>query len=611
MYPGDTFSIEIEFSLTHSGAGNENHFCFYFKNNEFVGNATWASLTTSMGDTYTKDADGTTLCPAVTGYSYEVLYSMTAPTLGDFGADDQFTINVTIGNPAAGDYLMGVKQYNDADTDGTPATLENTVSQWLEIKASPSKVYVSDLSTCGGYAPCYHSLSAAIDALGTTGTEVVIIGTLTADGGGATVPSSGNGSAITSISGDSTPKLKAPSGCTGAPLTINKSGVTISDFTIDGSSCSGGKGLVIIAAGATVDNMTVQDFSSGTGIEFSGSGAGTVKNCVGSIENNSIGVDIQSTAGAVSVGTGPTDGNTFSGNTIGIKVNDTSAVIKGNTISGGTTGIQLLVVPSTLPLGNSVTGASGYQIDCAGGAGAAFNYLGSSSPSGGSNCSDVNDQLGAAIQGWADSNSYGSVSVIAGSNQSVFQLADDPYNVGSGGEGDLTAFYAVRTDGTPAVTHSGGMTQTKMLMAGTGCFPMSNRCWDSATDEIPRAQTGKGYYAIGSVDPNAVTLANITASSANTWLAVGLVVSLSALAMGALFVLRKRRALCSRRFIAVIYRTRITRIISIIRGISSRPCSFLPRISRINTKKREKLVKLCAVWAGIAHQFVADLCCAP
>ena len=48
-----------------------------------------------------------------------------------------------------------------------------------------------------------------------------------------------------------------------------------------------------------------------------------------------------------------------------------------------------------------------------------------------------------------------------------------------------------------------------------------------------------GVYFTGT-GPNAVTLTNITARSANTWLPVGLVVGLSVLALGALFVLRKR-----------------------------------------------------------------------
>jgi len=51
-----------------------------------------------------------------------------------------------------------------------------------------------------------------------------------------------------------------------------------------------------------------------------------------------------------------------------------------------------------------------------------------------------------------------------------------------------------------------------------------------------------GPYFTGT-GPNAVTLTNITARSANTWLPVGLVAGLSVLALGALFVLRKRRAL--------------------------------------------------------------------
>jgi len=240
---------------------------------------------------------------------------------------------------------------------------------------APTTIYASDQSDCGGYGDpgtsCFQSLQQAISATTATAKEVVIIGTLTADATGATIGSNH----VTTIRGDSTPILNAASGCT-AVITDAK-GITFRDFTIDGTNCTGGTGIKSTASGGTtVDNMTVQDFSSGTGIEFSGSATGIVKNCKNSIDNNGIGVDIQSGTGTVTVGVaGEVGNNTFTGNTIGIKVSDANAVIKGNTISGGTTGIQLLVTPSTLPLGNSVTGASGYQIDCASGNGAAFNYL--------------------------------------------------------------------------------------------------------------------------------------------------------------------------------------------------------------------------------------------
>ena len=65
----------------------------------------------------------------------------------------------------------------------------------------------------------------------------------------------------------------------------------------------------------------------------------------------------------------------------------------------------------------------------------------------------------------------------------------------------------------------------------------------------PNIGSGIGGSDEGSLDagvfwsdtgPNAVTLTNITARSANTWLPVGLVAGLSVLAMGALFTLRKR-----------------------------------------------------------------------
>lgn len=67
---------------------------------------------------------------------------------------------------------------------------------------------------------------------------------------------------------------------------------------------------------------------------------------------------------------------------------------------------------------------------------------------------------------------------------------------------------------------------------------------DRANSGTPPADPtlNTGVYLTGT-GPNAVTLTNITARSANTWLPVGLVVGFSVLALGALFVLRKRRAL--------------------------------------------------------------------
>ena len=69
--------------------------------------------------------------------------------------------------------------------------------------------------------------------------------------------------------------------------------------------------------------------------------------------------------------------------------------------------------------------------------------------------------------------------------------------------------------------------------AAKGIYPS----FDSTSGTL---DTGPYFAGTG---PNAVTLTNITARSANTWLPVGLVAGLSVLALGALFALRKRRAL--------------------------------------------------------------------
>ena len=232
--------------------------------------------------------------------------------------------------------------------------------------------------------------------------------------------------------------------------------------------------------------------------------------------------------------------------------NGANASIKGNTISGGATGIYLEDVPAAL-FGNSVTGASGHQIECAGGAfaGAGFNYLGGNSPASGSNCTDVSDQLGAQISSWTEGAANGDVSISGASGTTaIFQLTDDPYSYGAG-MSDLAGFYAVMsTAGDGAVTHAGsGGNQAKMHMAATGCSPMTGDCWETASDGgaaraiSARPQDGEGYYARGNVDPTAVTFSGAqTNSPAQNMLLITFAAILAAGAT-ALFVFKRSQLL--------------------------------------------------------------------
>jgi hypothetical protein len=260
-----------------------------------------------------------------------------------------------------------------------------------------------------------------------------------------------------------------------------------------------------------------------------------------SFKNNGTGVNY--TGGTAVIGGISGKGNTFTDNsTAGISAG-AGATIKDNTISGGTNGIALTSAPTAIHA-NTVSGASGNQINCSGAfGGAGFNYIGGNYGGGGSNCIDAEDQLGSPIVAWTDGTSLGSCT--AGTAGPIFDLGNNsPFGL-TPPLGRDSKYYAT-TSGAGNVTVTGGTTQFKMHMNGdndTGseaCNPMTKECWESSSNG--RGQSSDGYYFSGSQDPTAIVFTSVSASS-NSWLAVGLVVSLSVLALGALFVLRKRRAL--------------------------------------------------------------------
>ncbi len=437
----------------------------------------------------------------------------------------------------------------------------NAVTYELELLAVPTTVYVSDSPTCLGLGTADHSCFQALDegeaAADAAGSDtLVVVGDLTVD---ATSETAVIDADLTAIRGTSSGRILA-SNCTAETLiNVTKNDVTISDLIIDGSACSGAAtGIATNGTNVNLDGVTVQDFSSGTGVSYSGTGTGAITDSTFSGSETAIS---DSSAAIVSIGTSDADGNVLSNNAVGIASNG-DASIKGNTISGGTIGVDLAAAASAI-FGNSVTGASGNQIDCNGGgfAGAGFNYLGGISPTSGSNCTDVNNQLGAEISSWVEGTNNGDVSVSGSSGVvAIFQLADDPYTYGQG-MSDLAGFYAVMDTGeNGTVAHAGsGGNQAKMFMAATGCSPMTGSCWQSLNDALvipinsenclvevdvcdesetsgdvigdravtSRPQTGSGYYALGNADPAAVTLAQTQAQTGHSvlfliWFAMGL-----------------------------------------------------------------------------------------
>jgi parallel beta-helix repeat protein len=453
----------------------------------------------------------------------------------------------------------------------------------LDVLAAATTRYVANSSgVCGGYTPCDIGPNGLRDALlDATATTVVILGNYQAGPqsnpvlNGETLQ--GQGGAILGF--DST-------ACTAAAfLTVSGNG-TIQDLIVDGT-CSGGgnksSGIYLNAGGSTliVQDVTIRDFggagnsglyvnagtlnntgvtysnntvgvtvaggtatlsgdtftNNGTGIAISGGAASVTSSSFSG--NTSYGVD--HTAGTANIGTTPTNGNTLSvpAGATGIRSVGTNATIKDNTISNGSYGIYLNGATASGGIyANTVSGASTYQIGCSGAfVGAGFNYIGGVIAPGGddSNCSDRTDQLGSPIVQWTDGTSLGTCSVSGFGP--IFNLGNQaPYGLAPPLGRD--SFYYATTGSASNVSVTGGSTQFKMLMAYTGCNPMTATCWEAAPG---RTQSNDGYYFSGSQDPTAITLANVTIESPRLWVPVALAVVVLAGVSGALLLLRGRR----------------------------------------------------------------------
>jgi hypothetical protein len=447
----------------------------------------------------------------------------------------------------------------------------------ITVSAPATTRYVANNGTqCQGYTPCDTGTGGLATALANgTADTIIVLGVYSADANsGPTL----TGSDTLQGQGGASVNLTNCSG--GTFLTVSGAG-TIQDLTFDGTCSSGTDptiGISVTVAGATIQDVTVQDFAN-TGVSVSGSltndsvtydnngtgasvtagsgtfdsdtftdnttgvavsgGAITVTNSV--FDGNTTGVS--HAGGSAAIGTAPGDGNTLTDNTIGIL--SAGGSIKDNTISGGTTGISLTATSSNV-YANTVTGASGNQIECGGSfAGAGFNYIGGNYNGSGTNCNDGTDQLGSEIVAWTDGNSLNECSLPTGDGP-IFDLGNiSPYGLTPPQARD-SKYYAT-TASANTVTITVGTTLFKMNMdrmndLGTldVCNPMTTECWESAPD---RAQTGDGYYFGGSQDPTALTLANVTAESPNLWLPVALAAVVLAGIGSAALLLRRRRAM--------------------------------------------------------------------
>jgi parallel beta-helix repeat protein len=450
----------------------------------------------------------------------------------------------------------------------------------ITVNAAATTRYVANNSTqCQGYTPCDTGTGGLAAALGdATATDIVVLGAYNADPSTSHILAGGD-----DLRGEGGASIHINGACQSANafLRVTGSGSTISDLTFDGTCASSNPtaGISVEAASTTIQDVTVKDFAN-VGVLVSGSGGLT--NDGVTYDNNGTGASVPSgtatfdndtftdntTGVAVNGGTATVTNSSFDGNTTGVNhtsgtanigttdgdgnafdvpaggtgissVGGAGGAIQDNTITGGSYGIYLTAAGTNV-YANTVSDATTQQIACGlggGFAGAGFNYIGGNIGGGGTNCSDGTDQLGSPIVAWTDSALTLNECTIAGSGP-IFDLGNSaPYGYAPP-LGRDSRYYAT-TSGATGVTISGsGGNQFKMLMAGTGCNPMTYACWE---DSSTRAQSGAGYYFYGTQDPTALTLANVTTESPNVWLPVVMAVVVLAGVGGALLLLRRRQ----------------------------------------------------------------------
>lgn len=545
VYYGDSTIISVDYDTANYGTNYDNVLCFYFDDNGWATTSVWPANGTgsrSGTNSYTRAAApglSGVECdpPSVYGRTYVAEYLYTDVVFGVKLFGETVTFNLTVPNsagPATGVYTFDLVQEegaSDCGDAGTPAcTVSDGASANLTLNPTPNTVYVSNTAGCGGNTPCYtgaDALQDAFDAVATNGT-VNIYGTWSQGGANSAALNSTDNKNVT-LTGFNSPRIENGSGtCSGAMIDNQGAGtLTVKSLTIDGTCGSGSRSAGILNSGTGTTNVTD---NTNTIRDFTGSG--------------NTGVDV--TGGTMVVA-----GNTFANNYVAMKQ------------SGGTLYAFANNVTSNTGANAAVSTGGGSNVKC--------NYWGEATISGFG--TDYNERLGSTVNNYTEGSGalfLGAASLAAATsgNQVLINLGRDtsnpPFNNGTtGGLGALVSdFYAACLSqsgtGIGAITVSGdsvtpGSTGFRLyqITDAADCSPSDNTaCWDHTGDSCSTAgcsvtdsAASENHFVIGNeVDPTAIVFTSVSASS-NSWLAVGLVVSLSALALGALFVLRKRRAL--------------------------------------------------------------------
>ncbi len=529
---GESVTFTFEFDVPNTDSANT--ICIYYDDGNYETTMTDlnSQVTSDLGDSYTlevPDSTGTnqptTSCPAVSGY-YVVGYTVSNPHSFSSGGD---SISTSFTVPSgAGTETFTSQQYNPG-TD----TLVDTLNATLTIDPTPSTVYVSNDSTCGGNSPCYSggdALQSAFDAVASGGT-VNIYGAWSQGGGNSAQLT---GSKNVTLTGFNSPRIENGGGtCSGAMIDNQGSGtLTVQGLTIDGTCGSGSRSAGILNSGTGQTN--VMD-NANTIRDFTGSGNAGVK---------------------VSNGTMIVAGNTFVNNYAAMEASD----------SGTLYAFANNVTSNTGSDAASFAGSGSFNVKC--------NYWGGATISGFG--SDYDERLGSPVNSYVEGTGalglgQASLTDPDTNNRVLINMGRDtdnpPFNNGTtSGLGALVSdFYAACTSRDSSNVGQITVTGDNVTPGSNGfrlyeiqdvadCSPADNTaCWDyaggSPGDGATCSSTGcsvtdqtasEGHFIVGNeVDPTAITFTAISASS-NPWLSVGLVVTVSVLALGALVVLRKR-----------------------------------------------------------------------
>ncbi len=516
-YVGDTVTFTIDFSVATADIAAENTFCLYFVDVDYSTPLNGVNnLVSTLGDTYVQSdttgpnaTNGT--CPAVAG-QYVTRWSITDP-IDDAEFGDTISFSFAVPTGAANESFRLRQRNATVQVSGSNKT--------LTINSIGSTVYVAnDATSCGSNSPCLtgpSALNTALDSVASPGDVFVLGDYLMTPGTSAdlttvkTVTLSGVGSASVNM---------AAGTCSGAAVVNNGGTLTVQNLAIDGTCASASRSAALRndAGTLSVKNVTVRDFaSSGIGVAAAG-------------------------------GTVVVEGSNFNNNNVALDGNGGTLYAFANNVNTNTSL-------------NAATNIGGDNVKC--------NYW---------NSYNINDatqyekRLGSPVSTYIEGTgalTLGRADLAAGTGNRVIVnmgRGTPPFNngtvLGLGAQtSDFFAFCLARGG-----TALGNITVTSDAVAAgatghrlyriddtTECSPSTNMaCWDhtgatsaggAVSAVLAPTASNEGQYVIGNqVDPTAITLSDLNATTTPTPWPLVLAAAIVVAAMLALGLVLRRRA---------------------------------------------------------------------